>query len=68
LLKRAANAGNAQAALELGMTFDPASLVERGVVGSAPDVAQARAWYERAMELGSTEASRRLEGLVSMGR
>jgi hypothetical protein len=68
LLKRAASTGNAQAALELGMTFDPDFLSERGILGSAPDVAQARAWYERAMELGSTEASRRLEGLASMGR
>jgi hypothetical protein len=36
LLKRAASAGNAQAALELGMTFDPVFLAERGVVGFAP--------------------------------
>jgi hypothetical protein len=64
LLKRAASAGNAQAALELGMTFDPAFLAERGVVGFAPDVAQARGWYERAAELGSIEASRFLERLA----
>jgi hypothetical protein len=64
LLRRAANAGNAQAALELGMTFDPVFLAERGVVGFAPDVAQARGWYERAVELGSTEASRFLERLA----
>jgi hypothetical protein len=68
LLKRAANVGNAKAALELGMTFDPVFLAERGVLGSAPDVVQARAWYERAMELGLTEASGRLEGLASIGR
>ena len=64
LLKRAASAGNAQAALELGMTFDPVFLAERGVVGFAPDVAQARGWYERAVELGSTEASRLHERLA----
>jgi hypothetical protein len=64
LLKRAASAGNAQAALELGMTFDPAFLAERGVVGFAPDVSQARGWYERAAELGSIEASRFLERLA----
>jgi hypothetical protein len=64
LLKRAASAGNAQAALKLGMTFDPAFLAERGVVGFAPDVAQARGWYERAAELGSIEASRFLERLA----
>jgi hypothetical protein len=52
-----------QQALELGMTFDPFFLAERGVVGFAPDVAQARGWYER-MELGSTEASRLHERLA----
>jgi hypothetical protein len=68
LLKRAASAGNTQAALELGMTFDPVFLSERGVVGFAPDVEQARVWYERAEELGSTEASRLLERLGNIGR
>lgn len=52
-LKRAANAGSAQAALELGVTFDPAILVERGVFGLVPDAAQAREWYDKTMQLGS---------------
>jgi hypothetical protein len=68
LLKRGVSAGNAEAALKLGMTFDPIFLVEMGVIGFAPDIAQARAWYERAMQLGSIEASRRLEQLAGMGR
>jgi hypothetical protein len=63
-LRRAAMAGNAQAALSLGMTFDPAVLAEQGVLGLAPDEDQARAWYQRAAELGSTEAPRRLERLA----
>jgi hypothetical protein len=63
-LRRAATAGNAQAALALGMTFDPAVLAEQGVLGLAPDVAQARTWYQRAAELGSAEAPRRLERLA----
>jgi hypothetical protein len=62
-LRRAASAGNAQAALALGVTFDPAFLHERGILGFAPDVAQARAWYEKAAELGSSDAARRLERL-----
>jgi TPR repeat protein len=62
-LRRAASAGNAQAALGLGATFDPAFLSERGILGFAPDVAQARAWYEKAAELGSIDAVRRLERL-----
>ncbi len=68
LLRRAANAGSAQAAFTLGGTFDPVFLAEKGVLGFAPDAAQASAWYQRAMELGSTEASRRLERLATMGR
>jgi hypothetical protein len=63
-LRRAAMAGNAQAALTLGMTFDPAVLAEEGVLGLTPDEGQARAWYQRAVELGSSEARRRLERLA----
>jgi hypothetical protein len=63
-LRRAAAAGNAQAALSLGMTFDAAVLAEQGVLGLAPDEEQARAWYQRAADLGSTEARRRLERLA----
>jgi len=63
VLRRAAGAGNAKAALALGMTYDPAVLEEQGVLGLAPDVAQARVWYERALHLGSVEARRRLEWL-----
>ena len=65
LLKRAAIAGNAQAALELGLTFDGTVLAQSGVLGIGPDVGQAREWYERAIKLGSTEASRHLERLAS---
>jgi hypothetical protein len=68
ILRRAANAGHAQAALALGVTFDPRFLAEQGVLGFAPDVAQARAWYERAAELGSSEAARRLERLPGKGK
>jgi hypothetical protein len=64
LLRRAAYAGNARAALTLGATFDPAFLAEQGVLGLAGDVAQARVWYERAAELGSREALHRLERLT----
>jgi TPR repeat protein len=63
-LRRAASAGSAQAALALGVTFDPAYLSEQGVLGFAPDPAEARAWYEKAAQLGSSDASRRLERLA----
>jgi hypothetical protein len=68
LFKRAAIAGNAQAALELAMTFDQVSLAQWGVLGFAADAAQAREWYDRAIKLGSTEAARHLARLASMPR
>jgi hypothetical protein len=65
LLKRAALAGNAQAAFALGRTFDRTFRTQSEVLGFAPDVNQAREWYERAIKLGFTEASRHLERLSS---
>ena len=68
LLKRAAEAGSARAAFALGATYDPLVLKEIGVVGFASDVAMARTWYEKAKEMGSREAPRRLELLASHSR
>jgi len=62
-LRRVARAGNAKAALTLGASFDPIVFEEIGVLGFAADVMQARTWYQQAMELGSSEAKRRLERL-----
>jgi len=66
LLKRAADLGDAQAALELGMSFDPVFLGTLGVVGIAPDVAQAVEWYNKASALGSVEATRHLKRLARL--
>ena len=66
LLERAAIAGNAQAALELGLTFDRGFLGQSEVRGIGADVGQAREWYDRAIKLGSTEAARHLERLSSL--
>jgi hypothetical protein len=63
LLRRAAEAGSAEGALTLGTTYDPIVLQRLGAVGTAPDAAQARQWYQRAAELGSTAASQQLAGL-----
>ncbi len=68
LLKRAAEAGSARAAFALGATYDPLVLKEIGALGFAPDVSMARSWYEKAKELGSREAPRRLELLASHSR
>jgi hypothetical protein len=61
VLRRAADAGSARAALALGSTFDPVVFADLGVLGFAPDAAQARSWYERAEQLGSSETAHRME-------
>src|SRR5262249_39849409 len=61
IFQRAAEAGDAGAALALGSTYDPLFLKMMGALGVPPDLERARAWYERAKELGSQEALRRLE-------
>jgi len=64
LLQRAADAGSANAALALAATFDPLVTSSLGVTAGEPDVARARKWYQRAIELGSTAASQQLAKLV----
>jgi TPR repeat protein len=64
LFHRAANAGDAAAALAMGATYDPIVLAGRLVRGLGADAEQARTWYERARELGSPEGPRRLETMA----
>ncbi len=68
LLRRAANAGSAPAALAMGGTFDGAVLTQLGVLGFARDANQARFWYRKAAEQGSSEAEQRLEVLGRTGK
>ena len=68
LLRRAAETGDARAALILAATYDPNVLRELGVYGATPDVAMAQTWYEKAREFGSREAPRRLELLQTGSR
>jgi hypothetical protein len=63
LLRRAADAGSASAALALGSTFDPVVIQRLGAIGIEPDAARARKWYQRAVELASTTASQQLAKL-----
>jgi hypothetical protein len=63
LLRRAAEAGSAEAALALGATFDPLVIRRLGAIGAAPDPAQARQWYQKAVALGSPTASQPLAQL-----
>ena len=67
-LQRAAEAGDPQAAFALATTYDPILLETRRVIGVVPDIAMARAWYEKAKEFGSTDASLRLELFASGNR
>jgi TPR repeat protein len=66
LLRRAAEAGSAEAALALGTTFDPVALQRLGAIGASPDLAKARDWYRRAAELGSASASQQLADLAGV--
>jgi hypothetical protein len=63
VFQRAAEAGDAKAALMLAETYDPNMLGRLRAEGVAPDTAMARLWYEKAKALGSPEAQRRLERL-----
>jgi hypothetical protein len=68
LLRRAAEAGDAPAAMALAATFDPRVLRQLGVLGSNADVEKARSWYQKAAEMGSAEASQRLLLLAQQSR
>jgi TPR repeat protein len=65
VLRRAADAGDARAAMTLAETYDPAILEKLGVHGLVPNVAMARDWYEKAKKFGAAEAPQRLEMLAS---
>jgi TPR repeat protein len=63
VLQRAADAGEADAALTLGSTYDPSILAQLGIRSQVANVDLARTWYEEAQEFGSPEASLRLKTL-----
>ncbi len=64
VLERAADAGDASAALALAATYDSEALARFKVKGMVPDNAKAAFWYERARDLGSQEAPARLKALA----
>jgi hypothetical protein len=68
VLQRAADANDVEATLALAATYDPYVLRELKVYSFAADAGMARAWYEKAGELGSPAALRRLEMLTSVAR
>jgi TPR repeat protein len=65
VFQRAAETGDAGAAMALAATYDPLVLAKLGVLGVGADVDKARNWYLKAKEFGSQEAPRRLELLAN---
>jgi hypothetical protein len=63
IFRRAAEAGDATAALALAATYDPMMLAKLGVMGMGADLEKARAWYRMAESFGSVEAKQRLRSL-----
>lgn len=61
--KRAADGGDAQAAVSMGATYDPKLFETLKVQGMVPDRELARKWYQRAVDLGSKDAFERIQAL-----
>jgi type II secretory pathway predicted ATPase ExeA len=61
LFTRAAMAGSAKAAEEVGKTYDPKFLADEGAIGTQADPTIAAIWYQRARLLGSAKAAAPLE-------
>lgn len=63
--ERAADAPDAQAALRLGESYDPAFLASARLKRASGDVSLAAQWYQRAAELGASEADTLLRALAA---
>jgi hypothetical protein len=67
MFQRAAEAGEAAGAFALAETYDPVVLERLRLRGGiTPDLALARAWYERARDLGSFAARERISRLAQL--
>jgi hypothetical protein len=60
IFTRLANGGVAEAAFELGRTYDPDFLEIIPLAGLKPDLEIAKQWYRRAAALGNADAKGRL--------
>jgi TPR repeat protein len=65
VLEAAARAGSGVAALTLGAMYDPGRVSQFANLGIKSDPTVARAWYERAKDLGVAEANDRLAELAA---
>jgi TPR repeat protein len=60
-----AERGDANAAMLMGLTFDPVYFRQQGIRGAPPEADEAMDWYRRAIASGSKEAEQRSRVLVS---
>jgi hypothetical protein len=64
LFKRAAANGSARAAMLLGGSYDPSLIAAyKTAIPPKADIAEARRWYQRAIELGGSRANQALKQL-----
>ena len=63
-LERAARAGSARGAGDLGKTYDPIFLGQLGVRGVSGDPQKAMAWYREAARLGDAGSGAKLKRLL----
>ena len=63
IFTRLASNGVAEAAFELGQTYDPDFLRTIHIAGLEPDLEVARRWYTKAAALGNADARSRLATL-----
>jgi len=65
LLLRATDLRDARAAYSLAKSYDPILARQSGAPDTGSDLAQARAWYQKAREWGAPEAQRQLDALAT---
>jgi hypothetical protein len=68
MYERAARSASAEAAIALGMTYDPRFLAQIGARGVAADTQRAVEWYRRASILGDPQATLLLTQLTAASR
>jgi hypothetical protein len=61
----AANAGDGQAALQLGETYDPAFLAKVNLTRERGDASTAAHWYKKASKLGAPDAELLLKAVMA---
>jgi hypothetical protein len=61
--ERAASAGDGQAAMRMGATFDLSFLGRAGLSSARGNSAEAQSWYRRAIDLSRAETKQRSNAL-----